>query len=100
MAPSQGKIEVFGDLMIEKGETEEGMVHLAKSLYVIDFIDKQKINYGSAEVCNKIGKILYEKGKLKKAGIFFSKAAQIDPDYKEARNNLLILKKILNQDEK
>jgi hypothetical protein len=46
----------LGYLMIEKGETEEGIVHLAKSLSVFDFTDKQKINYGSAEVCNKIGK--------------------------------------------
>jgi hypothetical protein len=46
----------LGYLMIEKGETEEGIVHLAKSLYMLDFIDKQKINYGYAEVYNKIGK--------------------------------------------
>jgi tetratricopeptide (TPR) repeat protein len=90
----------LGCLMIKQGETEEAIAHFVKALSVLYFKDVQKINPGYAEVYNKIGKILYKNGKLKEAGIFFSKAIQIEPDCKEARDNLLILKKMLNQDEK
>jgi len=41
----------------------------------------------------KIGKILYKNGKLKEAGIFFSKAININPDYSKAVENLEVLKK-------
>jgi len=44
--------------------------------------------------------ILFQQGKIETAKKFFAKAVQIDPGYKDAINNLLILKSILHQDEK
>ena len=47
---------------------------------------------------NQIGVILSRQGKFKKAGVFFSKAIQIRPNYTEAQENIAILKKILSTD--
>ena len=90
----------LGYLMIKNGKTGEGITYLTRFFSVLDLADNKKINSGYAEVYNNIGEMLYKNGKLKEAGIFFSKAVQIDPGYKDAVNNLLILKKMMHQDEK
>ena len=64
------------------------------------FAEVIRINPDYAQAYNEIGIILAQKGKLQKSNDFFSKAIQLEPKYKEARNNLLILKSMLHQDEK
>ena len=65
--------------------------------YVTEVI---RINPGYAPAYNETGIILAQKGKLQKSREFFLKAIQLEPDYKKARNNLLVLEHMLNQDEK
>ena len=60
---------------------------------VTDAEKKRELKLGIARNVKKILNI--KKGKLEKAGLFFSKAIQIDPEFNEARRNLDILKQSL-----
>ncbi len=64
------------------------------------FSEAIKLNPDFAEVYNEAGIILARLGQLNKANAFFLKAIQIKPDSIEAKNNLLILKRMIQQDEK
>lgn len=81
----------LGCILLKQKEYKEALANFAQVI---------KINPDYKQAYNQIGIILLQRGKIKKAEKFFSKAVQIDPGYKDAISNLLILKKMLNQDEK
>ena len=55
------------------------------------FAEVIKIKPDYVQAYNKIGLILFQQGKFKKAEVFFLKAIQINPNYSEARKNLEML---------
>ena len=81
----------LGGVLAKRGKFNEAIRHLEEVI---------KINPGYAPVYNEIGIIFAQKGKLQKSNDFFSKAIQLEPDCKEARDNLLILKQLMQHDEK
>ncbi|NQT10954.1 MAG: tetratricopeptide repeat protein [Desulfobacteraceae bacterium] len=81
----------LGCILLKKKEYKKALAHFAEVI---------KIKPDYKQAYNQIGIILLQRGKIKKAEKFFSKAVQIDSGYKDAINNLLLIKKMFEQDEK
>ena len=81
----------IGRIMEKQEKVNEAIRHFDEAI---------RINPDYAPAYNEIGIILAQKGKLQKSNEFFLKAMQLKPDCKEARDNLLILKQLMQQDKK
>jgi len=77
----------LGILLMQQGRYGEGQEQLTKALVAIHSDRSGKVNPEYARIYNELGLVMKRKGKSEEAGMFFSKAIEIDPDFKEARHN-------------
>jgi len=80
--------------LIEHNREKEGRWHIAQALDILYGANPDTINPVYARAFFKMGVDYTYQGRIQKAILFFEKAIKIDPDLKEAQNNLTLLKKM------
>lgn len=85
----------YGSFLLKHGEKKEAMTHIGKALSILHNIEGHAIKPFYARIYFDFGVGLAERGQTETAIVFFEKALEINPDYRDARNNLRLLNEML-----